>query len=98
MHEHGYSPNIQRVALRKLRMQSRSNTLHDLTIPAANRLLWRQSSETLAGRIRFLELTPFRLPEVISEGAAAAKQRKLWLRGGGGYRSMKRPLRAWDAG
>ena len=53
-----------------------------LILGSASPQLWRQSSETLAGRIRFLELTPFRLPEVISEGAAAATQRKLWLRGG----------------
>ena len=30
--------NIQQVALRKLRMLNRSNTLNDLTVPPANRL------------------------------------------------------------
>jgi uncharacterized protein len=43
--------------------------------------LLRQSSESLAGRISFLELTPLQLQEVLPlEGDAAAD--RLWLRGG----------------
>jgi predicted AAA+ superfamily ATPase len=43
--------------------------------------LLRQSSESLAGRISFLELMPFQPQEVLPiEGAGAAD--KLWLRGG----------------
>lgn len=43
--------------------------------------LLRQSSESLAGRINFLELTPFQPQEVVPvEGADAADT--LWLRGG----------------
>jgi hypothetical protein len=52
-----------------------------LILGSASPELLRQSSESLAGRIRFLELTPFQLPEV---GAAAdpTVARRLWLRGG----------------
>jgi predicted AAA+ superfamily ATPase len=41
--------------------------------------LLRQSSESLAGRITYLELGPFTLDEV---GATPENQRRLWLRGG----------------
>ncbi len=54
-----------------------------LILGSASPDLWRQSSETLAGRIRFLELTPFQLPEVVEEGVEDGRvQKKLWLRGG----------------
>ncbi len=33
-----FPPNLQQIALRKLRMLNRSMTLEDLTIPPANRL------------------------------------------------------------
>ncbi|MCH9626694.1 MAG: hypothetical protein S4CHLAM2_03220 [Chlamydiales bacterium] len=46
-----------------------------LILGSASRDLIRQSSETLAGRIGYLELTPFSLQE-------APAQTKLWLRGG----------------
>lgn len=48
-----------------------------LILGSASRDLIRQSSETLAGRISYLELTPFQLGEV---GAAAWES--LWERGG----------------
>ena len=48
-----------------------------LMLGSASRDLIRQSSETLAGRIAYIELTPFTLQET---GAAAL--RTLWLRGG----------------
>ena len=48
-----------------------------LVLGSASRDLIRQSSETLAGRIAYLELTPFRVPEL-----AAAFARRAWLRGG----------------
>ncbi len=51
-----------------------------LILGSASRDLIRQSSESLAGRISYLELTPFFLSEVASEGESAL--RKLWLRGG----------------
>lgn len=46
-----------------------------LILGSASRVLIQQSSETLAGRISYLELTPFQLTEV-------SDLNKLWLRGG----------------
>ncbi|MCD6056016.1 MAG: uncharacterized protein K0R12_978 [Gammaproteobacteria bacterium] len=46
-----------------------------LILGSASRELIKQSSETLAGRISYLELTPFQLSEIDD-------QNKLWLRGG----------------
>lgn len=48
-----------------------------LILGSASPELLRQSSESLAGRIGYLELTPFLLPEV-----PAAQLRVHWLRGG----------------
>ncbi|TAL39166.1 MAG: ATP-binding protein [Spirochaetes bacterium] len=52
-----------------------------LILGSASRDLLRQSSESLAGRISYLELTPFLLSEV-NPGHDAALLRKIWLRGG----------------
>ena len=49
-----------------------------LVLGSASRELIRQSSETLAGRIAYLELTPFRA----TEAAARAGLERFWLRGG----------------
>lgn len=46
-----------------------------LILGSASRDLLQQSSETLAGRIGYIELTPFSVAEV-------HEQKKLWLRGG----------------
>lgn len=46
-----------------------------LVLGSASRDLLRQSSESLAGRIHYLELTPFTYPEV-------SEIEKLWLQGG----------------
>lgn len=54
-----------------------------LVLGSASPDLLRQSSETLAGRISYLELEPFSLPEI--GGAASEKEaalRRLWTRGG----------------
>lgn len=48
-----------------------------LILGSASRDLIRQSSETLAGRIRFIELTPFTLEET-----GSANLNSLWSRGG----------------
>lgn len=48
-----------------------------LLLGSASRDLIRQSSETLAGRISYLELTPFTLGELVG-----ADKDALWLRGG----------------
>lgn len=53
------------------------NPLRLLILGSASRDLIRQSSETLAGRIGHIELTPFSLAEVGVEAQA-----RLWLRGG----------------
>jgi len=51
-----------------------------LILGSAGRDLIRQSSESLAGRISYLDLTPFLLSEV--EAANKERTRRLWLRGG----------------
>lgn len=54
-----------------------------LILGSAGPDLLHQGSETLAGRIRFVELTPFLLPEVVhASGSPARAMKKLWLRGG----------------
>jgi len=50
-----------------------------LILGSASRDLLRQSSETLAGRIRYRELTPFCLPEVLRENVPMERH---WVRGG----------------
>ena len=54
-----------------------ANPAKFLILGSASRDLIRQSSETLAGRISFVEVTPFSLDEV-----PADQSRQLWLRGG----------------
>ena len=49
-----------------------------LILGSASKELIRQSSETLAGRIRYLELTPFLLNEVVDDGDLET----YWLKGG----------------
>lgn len=51
-----------------------------LILGSASPELLRQSSESLAGRIAFVELRPFLLPEV--EGRTHRVLERLWLRGG----------------
>ena len=55
-----------------------------LLLGSASGKLLRQSAESLAGRVAYLELTPFLLPEVQAEAPYAADDRlnRLWLRGG----------------
>lgn len=53
------------------------NPCQFLILGSASRDLIKQSSETLAGRIGYIELTPFNLSEVGVEN-----QSSLWLRGG----------------
>jgi len=51
-----------------------------LILGSAGPDLLRQSSESLAGRIAYLDLTPFLLPEL--QAARKDNIRRLWLRGG----------------
>ena len=53
-----------------------------LVLGSASPELLRQSSESLAGRIGYLELTPFLLPEVLSAKAGPGELRTHWRRGG----------------
>lgn len=50
-----------------------------LILGSASRDLLRQSSESLAGRIRYRELTPFRLTEILAAGHDLDRH---WMRGG----------------
>jgi len=52
-----------------------------LVLGSASPDLLRQSSETLAGRVTFVELTPFLLPELTGAGIDGALE-ITWLRGG----------------
>jgi predicted AAA+ superfamily ATPase len=54
-----------------------------LILGSASRDLIRQSSDTLAGRIQFIEVTPFSMAEVaVAAATNAASTERLWLRGG----------------
>ncbi len=61
-------------------IDERARNAQFLILGSAGRDLIRQSSESLAGRIAYLDLTPF----ILSELEAAQKDdiRRLWLRGG----------------
>jgi predicted AAA+ superfamily ATPase len=53
-----------------------------LLLGSASRDLLQQSSETLAGRIRYLELTPFTAMEIFAVNPLEFNYDKLWFRGG----------------
>lgn len=53
-----------------------------LLLGSASRDLLQQTSQTLAGRIRYLELTPFAVSEILDEEDKEFDEEKLWLRGG----------------
>ncbi len=53
-----------------------------LLLGSASGVLLQQTSESLAGRVAQLELTPFQAREVLSPSAAAADMNSLWVRGG----------------
>jgi predicted AAA+ superfamily ATPase len=53
-----------------------------LLLGSATGVLLKQASESLAGRIAQVELTPFQIREVSSPGEAAAETTSLWVRGG----------------
>ena len=55
---------------------------HFLLLGSASRELLQHSSETLAGRIRYLELCPFSQVEMIRAGIPDFSVERLWLRGG----------------
>lgn len=53
-----------------------------LLLGSASGVLLQQSSESLAGRVAQLELTPFQAREVFNEGVSATDMNALWVRGG----------------
>jgi predicted AAA+ superfamily ATPase len=53
-----------------------------LLLGSASGVLMQQTSESLAGRVAQLELTPFQAREVLAANAAAADMNSLWVRGG----------------
>ena len=53
-----------------------------LLLGSASGMLLHQSSESLAGRVAQLELTPFQAREVLAPNATDADLNTLWLRGG----------------
>jgi predicted AAA+ superfamily ATPase len=55
---------------------------HFLLLGSASKELLQQSSETLAGRIRYLELTPFTVKELHQNDPLGFNVEKLWFRGG----------------
>jgi predicted AAA+ superfamily ATPase len=64
------------------RKRKGETTCQFLLLGSASRDLLQQSSETLAGRIRYLELRPFTAPEVIQNQGSEINLSTLWLRGG----------------
>ncbi|OOG75246.1 ATP-binding protein [Algoriphagus sp. A40] len=55
---------------------------HFLLLGSASKELLQQSSETLAGRIRYLELPPFSVTELHQNDPLGFSVEKLWFRGG----------------
>lgn len=63
------------------RIRKRDRAGHFLVLGSASRDLLQQSSESLAGRIAYLELKPFSLMELLL-GDSRFNLDRLWLRGG----------------
>lgn len=53
-----------------------------LLLGSASGVLLQQTSESLAGRVAQLELTPFQARELMSESPTPAEINSLWVRGG----------------
>jgi len=64
------------------RKRAGENNAQYLLLSSASRDLLRQSSESLAGRIRYLELKPFSVMEVEALDPLEFSPEKLWFRGG----------------
>ena len=65
-----------------IRKRAGEKSAQFLLLGSASRDLLQQSSETLAGRIRFLELKPLSIPEVQATDPLGFNPEKLWFRGG----------------
>ena len=77
-------PDLFRVlrGLVDVRIRSGEKAGQFLLLGSASRDLLQQSSETLAGRIRYLELTPFLALEIYETDPLGFNAEKLWFRGG----------------
>lgn len=77
-------PNLFKVlrGLIDIRIRSGETSGHFLLLGSASRDLLQQSSETLAGRIRYLELSPFSALEIYNNDPLGFNADKLWFRGG----------------
>lgn len=64
------------------RKRQGERTGHFLLLGSASLALLQMSSESLAGRIRYLELTPFTATEIFENEKQIFNLEKLWLRGG----------------
>ncbi len=69
-------------ALVDLRKRAGERVGHFLLLGSASKDLLQQSSESLAGRIRYLELPPFSAFELHREDPLGFNLEKLWFRGG----------------
>ncbi|HEU4552158.1 MAG TPA: ATP-binding protein [Chitinophaga sp.] len=77
-------PDLFRVlrGLVDIRRRAGEKACQFLLLGSASRDLLQQSSETLAGRIRYLELSPFSVLEVSQNDPMGFNPEKLWFRGG----------------
>jgi hypothetical protein len=64
------------------RKRNGESTGHFLLLGSASADLIQKSSESLAGRIRYIELTPFTVLELYENKIEGFNLEKLWLRGG----------------
>ncbi len=72
-------------SLTDLRKRNGENSAHFLVLGSASPELLRQSSESLAGRIGYLELSPFSIDEIIKKSSSEKTSEHietLWIRGG----------------
>lgn len=79
-----HKPDLFRLlrGLIDIRKRAGETSAQFLLLGSASRDLLQQSSETLAGRIRFLELKPLSILEVQSTDPLGFNAEKLWFRGG----------------
>jgi predicted AAA+ superfamily ATPase len=77
-------PDLFRIlrGLVDIRKRAGENAGQFLLLGSASRNLLQHSSETLAGRIRYLELSPFSAMEVYKTDPLGFNPEKLWFRGG----------------
>jgi len=77
-------PNLFKIlrGLIDIRKREGEEAAQFLLLGSASRDLLQQTSETLAGRIRYLELKPFSISEVSVQNPLEFSPEKLWFRGG----------------